>query len=150
MKLSRILMIGALACLAFPAIADSVKNKVDFVTQIYSIPIGSRDIENVQFSKEIQSLEKRRDWINTRPGSLGLDCEAFPEIIPGNAGIEPDFFKHPVKVTALRNGRIRAEFFNVGEKQQVDLAVSCSKKFCQVDDVFYRGISYKNSLKQCR
>ena len=31
MKPSRILMIGALACLAFPAIADSVKNKVDYI-----------------------------------------------------------------------------------------------------------------------
>lgn len=150
MKANRILLIGTLVCLAAPAAADSVKDKVDFVTQIYSVPIGSRDIGNVRFSKEIQFLEKRRDWINSRPGSLGLDCEAFPEIMPGNAGIEPDFFKHPVKVTALRNGRIRAEFFNVGEKEQVDLAVSCSKKFCQVDDVFYRGVSYRNSLKQCR
>lgn len=41
------MLISALVCLAFPAVADSVKDKVDFVTQIYNVPIGSRDIGNV-------------------------------------------------------------------------------------------------------
>ena len=150
MKSSRILLIGTLVCLAVPAAADFVKDKVDFVTQIYSVPIGSTELGNVRFSKEIQLLEKRSDWINSRPDSLGLECDAPSNIIPGNAGIESDFFKHPVKVTALRNGRIRAEFFNVGQKRQVDFIISCAKKICQIEDVFFQGSSYKRNLKECR
>ncbi len=110
----------------------------------------STDIGPVRFSKEIQRLEKRRDKINSQPGSLGLECEAFPDIIPGNAGIESDFFKHPVKVTALRNGRIRANFVNVGRKEQVDFLISCHNKICQIEDTYYMGYSYKQALKSCR
>lgn len=136
----------------YQAFEESAKphfEQTKFIRGMYAIRQGETELNPVRYSAGILQLEARRDEANSRSGNL--HCDVFRQAIPGNGGIAPDFFSQPVQVLRLANGRIRASFTNMGDRQAVEFSVSCTRdNGCQIDDEYVNGQSYATALQQCQ
>lgn len=145
--MKKLFLASILTLISVQAMAqDAYQNqKIQVVKTIYANG-ASLDITDKYTTQDFKSVFAE-DERNTPEGELGcIDYDVFTQ----SQDTDTEAVQRTLKVSALPNGNIQAQFKNYDETVKLVYVMKCyAGGKCLVDDILHNGESFKRSVRQC-